>query len=157
MIRLTAPLIGASLFLAPWAGAEEVTRYDRFRLWDNCQPMELVVESLDRDAAAIGLNQEAIATAVRSRLRGARLYDDSALSYLYVNVNVIGSAYALNVEYNKVVNDLASGESFPATTWNIGSAGTHGRDSGFILSHVSRHTDKFIDSYLRVNEDACWK
>ena len=158
MKRLTVLLIAAaSLVLALSAQAEKVPRLDRFRLWNNCQPMQLVVESLDQDAADIGLTREAIATAVRSRLRGARLYGDTGPQYLYVNVNVVGQAWALKLEYNKTVFDLASGESFPATTWKTGAAGTHGRDSGYILSWMSQHTDKFIDNYLRVNEDACQK
>ncbi len=42
-----------------------------------------------------------------------------------------------------------------ATTWGVGSTGTHSRNPNFILSSVSQHTDKFIDEYLRVNADAC--
>lgn len=112
MTRLTVLLIAAaSLFLAPSAQAEEVTRLDRFQLWNNCQPMQLVVESLHQDAADIGLTGEAIATAVRSRLRGARLYDDTAPQYLYVNVNVVGQAFALNLAYNKMVPDYVPSSS----------------------------------------------
>ena len=33
--------------------------------------------------------------------------------------------------------------------------GTNGGDPGYVLSLVSQYTDKFIDEYLRVNEDAC--
>ena len=159
MIRLTVQSLAAALLLllASSAWTDEVTRLDRFQLWNGCEPMQLVVESLHQDATDIGLTEEAITTAVRSRLRGTRLYDDSASQYLYVNVTVVGGAYAVKLEYNKMVFDLASDESFPATTWETGSAGTHGRNSGFILSHVSRHTDKLIDNYLRVNQDACRK
>ena len=41
------------------------------------------------------------------------------------------------------------------STWHLGTLGTHGDTAAFILSGVSRHTDKFIDEYLRVNADAC--
>ena len=40
-------------------------------------------------------------------------------------------------------------------TWQSGSTGTHGTDSSFILSNVSRHLDKFLAEYLRVNEEDC--
>ena len=44
-----------------------------------------------------------------------------------------------------------------AIVWLSGSTGVYGAaaGSGFILSSVSHHTDKFIDEYLRVNADAC--
>lgn len=117
--------------------------------------MRLAVESLNQDAADIGLAEDAIETAVRSRLRGARLYDDEGLEYLYVNVNVIRHAFSMLIEYHKPVMDLASGQVYPAGTWNTGAVGTHGRDAGYVLSWVSQYADKFIDEYLRVNAESC--
>ena len=67
-------LLAAALLLSAPAWAEEVTDYDRFRLWNDCGPMKLVVENLPKAAADIGLTREAITTAVRSRLRAAHLY-----------------------------------------------------------------------------------
>ena len=136
--------------------AEEVSDYDRFRLWHACLPMDLVVEDLNEEAAAIGLTRETITIAVRSRLRAARLYDaDASSSYLYVNVNVVNPAYSINFAYRRLLESPLTGEIGLATTWNSGSTGTHGMDSGYILSNVSRHVDRFIDEYLRVNVDAC--
>ena len=40
-----------------------------------------------------------------------------------------------------------------AATWDRGVVGQGG--GAYILSSVSRLTDKFIDEYLRVNESAC--
>ena len=148
-------LLAAALLLSAPAWAEEVTDYDRFRLWNDCGPMTLVVENLPKDAADIGLTREAITTAVRSRLRAARLYKADALPYLYVNVNVVGRGFGIGVEYNKLLMDPVLREFGYATTWDIGSAGTLGRNSNYILSYVSQHADKFIDDYLRVNEDTC--
>ncbi len=42
-----------------------------------------------------------------------------------------------------------------AATWETGSLGTHGGDAGFILQAVAEHTDKFVNEYLRVNDEAC--
>ena len=42
-----------------------------------------------------------------------------------------------------------------ATTWEIGSLGTHGGDAGFILQGVAEATDTFVNEYLRVNAEAC--
>ena len=148
-------LLAAALLLSAPAWAEEVTGYDRFQLWNDCGPMKLVVEPLPQTAADIGLTREAITTAVRSRLRAAHLYDADAMPFLYVNVSVTGRAFQIGVDYGKLVIDLASGEYYQAATWATGSLGTHGGDSNYILSAVSQYTDKFIDEYLRVNEDAC--
>ncbi len=151
-------LLAAALSLCPAAPspAGDVTDLDRFQLWNDCRPMYLVVETLDRDADDIGLTREAIGTAARSRLRAARLYDGDAVApYLYVNVNVSRSTFGLSVEYNKWMSDPASGESGAASTWDRGAIGTHGGDAGYILSSVSQIMDIFIDEYLRVNEDAC--
>ena len=157
MKRLTVSLIAAaSLVLAASAWAENVTGFDRFKLWNNCQKMRLVVESLHKDAADIGLTDETLTITVRSRLRAAHIYDASEWSsYLYVNVNVADLAFNIIVEYNKLMMDIASGEKGLTSSWWTGSTGMHGRDAGYILSGVSQHTDKFIDEYLRVNEDAC--
>lgn len=155
MTRRIAPLAAAALLLAAPATAEEVSGVDRFRLWNACKPMRLVVEHLRQDVADIGLAEDAIEVAVRSRLRGARLYDAGGSGFLYVNVNVSGRAFSTNIKYYKAVSDPASGQIYPAETWNIGSVGTHGGDAGYVLSSVSQHADKFIDEYLRVNAESC--
>ncbi len=156
MKRLACQLIGAAaLFLAATAETEEVTRLDRFKLWNDCAPMNLIVESLPDDATEIGLSKGAVETTVRSRLRAARLFDADEYQYLYVNVNVVGAAFSIRFKYYKRLFDPALELFGFAGRWNIGVTGTHGRDPGYILSSVSQDTDKFIDEYLRVNEDAC--
>ena len=119
--------------------------------------MKLLVEEYkdDADWADIGLTMDRLQTMAESRLRAARLYDATAVPYLYVNVNVVSSGYSLRVEYNKLVYDGVSGETNYATTWTIGSTGTHGGDAGFLLQNLSEQLDRFILEYLRVNEDAC--
>ena len=121
--------------------------------------MQLVVEELSNDATTLALTKDAITVAARSRLRAARLYSEdtaaTAWSYLYVNVNVFGSAHGIGVDYNKDVRDIATMLEFQATTWRVGGMGTHGPNPNFILLSVARHTDEFIDEYLRVNADAC--
>lgn len=147
---------GASLYFAAAASVEAVAgSQDRFQLFAGCRPMGLVVENLPKGAAEIGLTRATIETAVRSRLRAARLYSDGASPWLYVQVNLAGQAYNISIQYNKWVRDTVSGEGGTAVTWDIGSTGTHGRSSGYILSFVSQHMDKFIDEYLRVNASAC--
>ena len=153
---LTVYLVFSTFLLFADSGsAENVTDYDRFRLWNNCQPMDLIVGSLSEDEEQIGLTKEKIAISVRSRLRATRLYDMSALPFLYVNVQVVGRAFSSFVEYNKIVTDHATGEENAAATWTTYGTGTHVGDPSYILSATAEHMDRFIDEYLRVNEDAC--
>ena len=156
---LSRLVLAAVLFLSAPTAAGEVAPLDRFQLWNDCRPTRLVVEGLSDDAAALGLTEGAIATAVRSRLRSAWLYTDdefeASWSVLYVNVNVVGGAFSLSIEFRKLVQDDATAEVSLAATWHTGAAGTHAQRAEFILSGVAQHTDHFIDEYLGVNEDAC--
>lgn len=137
---------------------EKVSRSDKFRLWNDCAEVWLLVEGLREKADEIGLTKDAIEISARSRLRGARIYrkDASHSYYLYVNVNVVGRAFSVNVEYGKRFYDAESGIFGRAVTWDTGSTGTYS-SSNYILGSVGRHVDKFIDEYLRVNAEACEK
>ena len=153
-------LFTLALALAVWPGhatAQDVSAYDRFELFNECRPMDLTVEDYEDDAGwtDIGLTVDRIQTMAESRLRAARLYDATAFPILYVNLGVSSSSFSLGVKYRKVVYDRVSGETNYATTWDIGSVGTHGGDAGFILQGLSEYLDRFILEYLRVNEDAC--
>ena len=152
-------LFTLALALAVWPGhatAQELSDFDRFKLFNECGPMNLVVEDYEEAGwADIGLTMDRIQTMAESRLRAARLYDATALPYLYVNVLVVGVSFSRSVAYNKTLYDPASGEANYAITWELDSAGTHGGDAGFILQGLSERLDRFILEYLRVNEDAC--
>ena len=137
--------------------AQEVSSLDRFKLFNECRPMRLLVEELPADAAEIDLAKASIQVAVESRLRSARLYDSESTfgPYLYVNVNVVGRAFHTSLEYKKLFHDLASDVTGTASTWDISFTGTHGGDSNYILSGISELMDRFLVEYLRVNEAAC--
>ena len=51
--------------------------------------------------------------------------------------------------------DLMSSITAPTTTWAKSVTEQHGRDNGYIMQSVSNLTDRFINEYLRLNEDAC--
>ena len=103
MGRLAGLIVASTLCsVAPaLAQDEEVTRADRFHLWNDCKPLELVVENLNNDAAEIGLTGEAIKTTVRSRLRGARIYGKDWNAWLYVNVGTSNPAFNMSLEFKK--------------------------------------------------------
>lgn len=165
--RLTraALLLSALALSLPASGARGATveesknRIARFELFVDCRPMRLVVENLSPDASKIGLTKEAIRAAAESRLRSARLYHSiRSAPYLYINVNVVGRGFSIRLDFRKDVYDPLSGNTGFAITWNTGGAGTHGGSgANYILSAISRHMDKFLVEFLRVNEKACEK
>lgn len=130
-------------------------RLGRFQLWNECKPIDLLVGDLDSDAKDISLNQGKIETAVRSRLRSARIFDPEELKYLYVGVTVVDHAFNLRLDFRKPVLDIASDEIFLSATWKISFTGAHGKRSEYIMSAIYEAVDEFIDEYLRVNADAC--
>ena len=161
--RLTRAALLLSALALPFSAsgaAGEIADRKRFQLFTGCHPMFLVVEGLSDGASKIGLTKEDIRAAAESRLRSARLYDSGASHYLYVlyvNVNVVGRAFNIDLEFKKNVLDPLSGNAGFATTWLTGSTGTHGGNANYIVSSVSRHMDKFLVEFLRVNEKACGK
>lgn len=137
------------------AAQTEVTALDRFRLFNDCRPLFLIVEDLSDDAVDIGLTRERLQFAVESRLRSARLYTSTPFPFLAVTVTVLGVTFNVTVKYFKQTVDVASGESSPSPTWWRHSTGTHGRDPEFIVSALSGYMDQFLTEFLRVNEAAC--
>ena len=104
--------------------------------------MDLFVESLSPDAA-------------ESRLRAARLHSPESEQRLYISIAVLDNAFSVSVRYIKDVYDPLSGLRYLAATWDTGGIGTHGGDSGYILSYLYRKFDQFLVEFLRVNEKAC--
>ena len=159
MRRTLVALSLAALFAPTAIGQDVASRRERFKLFNACKPMQLVVESLPSGATALGLTRESLQAAAESRLRAARLYTEAPekadLAWLYVNVNVVGLGHNISVQYKKSVTD-AFGISGFAPTWEDGSTGTQGMTgASFILSGLAPLLDKFLAAYLRVNEEAC--
>ena len=134
-----------SLLLTSAVSAEEVSRIDRFQLWNNCQPVNLVIDSSNAEETTI---------AVRSKLRAARLYDAEASTWLHVREYFSGVVSGLSVQYSKNLTDTVSGETAIMVTWSRRKEGVLA-SLGIILEWASQLTDEFIDEYLRVNADAC--
>ncbi len=155
-------LAGAGLAQEPPASLSSI---DAFDLWNECEPIRLIVEGLPDDAADIDLTKERIQTLAESRLRAARLYDAAALHdyhspYLYVRVSVLvyakipSGALNIDVSFQRYLFNAAGSSGF-AATWEAGSFGMHLGSADYIMVHVSKQIDLFILEYLRVNETAC--
>lgn len=135
-------------------GLEHFRFFSNFNLFNNCQPMDLVVEPLAPVAAEMGLTEESIQNLVESRLRSARLYNpdpDSTSAHLYISVHIVGVTFNISLEYTKLIRVLGSDLK---VTSRASITDTHG-DASYILSGVSELTDDFLLKYLRVNEEAC--
>ena len=165
MRRQAGPWFAVALLLtaaSASASAEKVSDLDRFQLWNECKPLFLLVRNLDEGAKEIGLTKQQLEIAARSRLRAARIYSAEVQSgpqvFYYVNVDIgKGGTFLVLVELWKWVEDELRGITgfWRATTWKTYGYGTHGQDPTTLVSLVSQLTDKFIDEYLRVNEDSC--
>ena len=152
-------IISAVLLLAIGTITGSATAADE-ELFTRCAPMEFVVEKLDpEDTRATGLTEKSIENAVESRLRAARLFapreKQNRLQYLYIHLNIIGFAFGIEVELRRYLDNLGYGIPGFAAVWWAGTVGQHGNDGQYILGLVSMHLDKFIASYLRVNEEDC--
>ena len=146
-------LLALALTITP---VQETTDRNLFRLFNNCEPMSLVVEVSgdDEDVKKVGLTKERVQFAVESRLRGARLFR-SYLSLPGLAVNLDG-AFTISMSYTKTLFDSVSGKNSFAPTWDRSILGTHGqRGTEYIVSGLSELLDEFLTEYLRVNEDAC--
>ena len=172
-LRLVGGVVVALLvLLAVAASSQAVTdaeEFMRFTYWTGCSLLGLVVAIDSEDAVRMGLTEEAITTAVRSRLRSARLYTDTndrevPVLVVYVGVvnsqKIAGGAFSIDVALHKHLYDPLSGLSFPAQTNDVagrgyGGVGLHAGNAAFILSEIARAMDGFLDAYLRVNEPAC--
>ena len=67
---MTAKLGLLALVMVAATGQDADSVRKRFELFNNCQPMRLVIEYLNDDAKDIGLTRERLTLAVESRLRG---------------------------------------------------------------------------------------
>ena len=135
---------------------ERVEESDLFIFCGLEERMRLAVVPLAEHAATAGLSQDMIRSAAESRLRGARIYDEGAMTTLVVNVNVgkptFGTRafrfYSISVSYLRPFWDLRLDHFGLAETWSTGSAGQGGAQ--FILGNLGTHLDEFIVMYLRV-------
>ena len=133
--------------------------FDMFDLWAACGPIAL--RASVQDGKEIGLTKGRIETALRSRLRGARLYNSDlagAAGILVVRVLAAGkpdAVFTYRVWLEKKLTDNITGISVWNQTgwyrWHFGA--NYSADD--ILTSLSLEIDAFIDDYLRVNEPAC--
>jgi len=156
------------------AQADEVSDGERFQLWNDCEPIGLLVSEALPDFPGFETDMKTLA---ESRLRAARIYNadgyEDRSSFLYVGLyfsdgsNFLSSgdhlwrAYSVDIDFYQYVQrgDLNTS----SITWknglvgefDLGPFGLASISNGTILQHLSELMDGFINEYLRVNEAAC--
>ena len=165
-------MAGLSVLLATTAPLQAVTEAEeatmRFAYWTGCSPLKLFVSVPSVESARrMGLTEAVVATAVRSRLRAARIYTDTdnvEVPLLVAQVAVypfedqqITGAHHVRLSLYKHVHDPLSRLSGYAETkiFSVELIGINEGKAAFILSGIAQIMDSFIDEYLRVNEPAC--
>ena len=153
--RMGIIIIGAFMFASATVQAQESQA--KFQLYTACAPVDLSVGYSPLDEGNLRLDESTIATAVRSRLRSARIYTNKPdpLVSLTVSVYVTGNAYNIQFNFIQVLWNPVTKTAGAAITWIDGNSGTHGYDEGYILEVIRRLVDRFIDEYLEVNDSAC--
>lgn len=137
------------------ARADQIMR-DMIELSTECGLVGLTVYVQNGQAA--GLSKESVETAARSRLRSARLYNDSpgeVGGVLRIQVLLVPErkAYTYRVWFEKQQIDKESGiHDWSPSGWEKWRVGEHAGNSNAILSGISQGLDQFLDDYLRVND-----
>ena len=133
--------------------------FDMFDLWAECGP--IAIYAAVQDGETIGLTQGRIETALRSRLRGARMYNsDVAGAAGILNVRVLvadkpDAVFTFRVWFEKKLTDNITGISvWNPTGWSRWVFGAN-YSADDVLTSLAPYIDAFIDDYLRVNEPAC--
>ena len=133
--------------------AQELDDWDRFRFWNGCGALGLVID-LDSQVRSTGLSERQIESRVRRALEAAELYDPEAeRGYLFVKVRVAGAVRVVDFEFYKWMLDTLSGTSGYVAAWS--QRGVGAREAEQILAGLAARTDEFIAEFLRVNADAC--
>ena len=149
-------VLAASLLLGGAVGAQETDdRLAAFKLFTNCEAVNLRVGGLHPIADDINLARESLVATAEGRLKEAELYAPEAATYLFINVNFTSEAFDLIMALKKHLHDEYSGERRPATTWATGATGTHGGTSDSILAAIDGAMDKFLAEFQKVNQHAC--
>ena len=160
--------IGLALLLLFAVSIVRADDDELFQLWNECQPVG-VLTWISEDSDRVGLSQERLESLVESRLRVARIFDDSEFTsslypYLEVGVNVVqvkqvAHVFGIQIGLVSLVYKEITDTDGWAMTWQGKSvAGVAGRnyDGGsYILQWVGESVDNFIALYLRVNSEAC--
>lgn len=167
-------LVSATAVNGQWLS---VSDYERFQFYNACRPMGVRSQgsgsiNAGADAGTLkyedgrpGTNLDPIVDVAESRLRAERLYSflasESNGASLVVSVDVRAVsrelvAYAIGLEYHKLVTDPASGLEKLTPTWSTNSiVCCDPLDAESLSVYLPSHLDYFLEKYRQVNEKDC--
>ncbi|OGB66083.1 MAG: hypothetical protein A2Y94_09345 [Caldithrix sp. RBG_13_44_9] len=80
--------------------------------------------------------------------------NNKSSEYLYVNINVVKSAFNILFVFNRLVYLESGGKIYhtPGFTWYTGRSGTHAGDYNYIMQSLEEMLEEFLNEYLKVNQ-----
>lgn len=143
-----------------WSAAER--RLANFKLYNECEPVPTRAGFAVERSPGIDLSEAMLWAAVEHRLRAAGVFTDTPgegrpLPFLLVDVEVMGPAYYIFIEFAKWMHDFRSNDRGWVTAWRRLRVGLHDDRNDFIVSELLVVLNDFLTEYLRVNESACAK
>lgn len=125
----------------------------------NYKYVAVVIENLGTDAHSIGLTEDRIRTHVELRLRSVGLRPGKDVrknkAWLYVNIDVLASAFNIHVSYQREVGFTAGNRSYRhhAIAWKtVGHHGISVGNAAFIINALDIRLDEFLNEYLKINQ-----
>ena len=102
--------------------ADDPNDYDKFALWTDCKPVALQIVLAPGNT---GLTEEEVAVVSHTRLRSARLYEDTFSDpFLRVSVEVNRNVYYIGLRFHRFLLTLPPNALTGwATTWEVSSFG----------------------------------
>jgi hypothetical protein len=162
MKRIRTVLV-AMLFISMLTGSrafgQESSVERRAKTLEGISGVDILVEDLDDDAKALGLNTESIQADVELKLRlagmrivhGAEYFYARGHPYIYVSVGVAGRAAAYKVDLCQDARLARNGDFSPgASTWSSVSVQSNPTAES-IRSGIRDLVDEFIKAWLSVN------
>lgn len=146
--------------------AREISEVIRAQqIYTGCKPIKVQIADLPKAAADIGLNENMIKAAIRSRLKEAQIDADDGEEFsptLFVFIQLknctpgvsICSVFGYNMRLFRPALTLDTKQSLLASTWFIDGIGSIGTKTS-ILDSMALPLEQFIVQYLTTNRDAC--
>lgn len=119
--------------------------------------LPILIESLSNDAGKIGLTWDMIRTKCADRFKriNIKLVDTvGCMTNLYINCNVVGEAYNINLWFIRDVNFTIGAKTYTRSscvTWDMGTTGIHKGDANNIVKNMILLLDQFLADYQKAN------
>ena len=123
--------------------------------------MKVLVEKLDPDAQAWGLNDKNIRSEIEEKLKSARITplpeDDFSLPYrLYLEIQLLDTVFHLRVTFERVVSYRVGKKEFHtfASVFHRNSIGINSKkDGNHLLRILHTFLDDFVQAFAQANAE----